>query len=123
MISLSVTQTVQVYLIFHIPSLEVRWTFFNVSIVVPIENKLFEIHFYLFYLIIWTFRKSHFQACDFKRVIILNLLAAVTICCFRTISDALLIRDEVLGMWSSKQKSKCEGKNKWIEVSRLSLVP
>lgn len=37
---------------FHIPSLEVRRTFFNVeSIVVPVENKLFEIHFSLFYLI------------------------------------------------------------------------
>ena len=106
MISLSVTQTVQVYLIFHIPSLEVRWTFFNVSIVVPIENKLFEIHFYLFYLIIWTFRKSHFQACDFKRVIILNLLAAVTMCCFRTISDALLMRYLGCGVQSRNQNVK-----------------
>ena len=77
--------------------------------------------FLFFILFIWTFHKSHFQACDFiyffffqacdfKRVIILNILAMVTMCCFRTISDALLIRDEVLGMWSSKQKSKCEGK-------------
>ena len=44
---------------------------------------------------------------QFVSLIILNLLVTVTMCYFRTISDALLIRDEVLGMWSSKQKSKC----------------
>lgn len=57
----------EVYLIFHLPGLQVRETVFSLSIAVPIENNLFEIYFLsFFFLFIKTFYKSYFWACDSK---------------------------------------------------------